>query len=163
MTATYNLHDIMTTAWSLYRKFSHIVSYTFSSALKEAWRRAKEAIIDRNATYSLSYGGNTILLNLKTGDITGDTYQMRTIIKTELSAKWVPDMRVWHSDDLANVVKALKSSLTSAYGLKIQNTHETRKTSGARAAFNHVVRDMKPCPRCGSWCYGECSLYARRR
>ena len=49
---TYNLHEIMSNAWAMYRKWvapykynhSRIPScYTFASALKQAWAAAKTA------------------------------------------------------------------------------------------------------------------------
>lgn len=167
MTATYNLHNIMTDAWTLYRKFSAnvcSVPYTFSTALKEAWRRAKAATIDHNAIYTITLGNNTILLNLKTGYITGDTYQMRSIIKSDLSAKWSPDTKAWYNGSLGEVVEQCKERLIRVYNLRAQSdlnaAAKEAKSHRVRNAFRALAYDTsKPCPRCGSWCYGECSLY----
>lgn len=71
-------------------------------------------------TYTMTYRHNEITLNTETGDITGNTYQMKQIIKDDLYATWDAARRVWHSDNLAETIEKYRDYLTRLYKLEAE-------------------------------------------
>lgn len=54
--------------------------------------------------YTMRCGKNTITLDTVTGNITGRTYDMKEIIKSELSGKWDVENKMWHVDNLEQII-----------------------------------------------------------
>ena len=80
--------------------------------------------------YTMTYGRNEITLNTVTGDISGDTYGMRDVIKNDLYATWDRDRRVWHSDKLGETVKEFCAYLTRCHKLTaVEETESETETA----------------------------------
>lgn len=102
--------------------------------------------------YTMKLNKNTITLNTETGDITGDTYGMRQVIKDDLYATWNPVAKCWHSDQLAATIERYKAYLTRCYFLKL--AEEPAAKPAYREAFAAKANGI--CPRCHTYCYGDC-------
>lgn len=74
--------------------------------------------------YTMSYGRNEITLDTATGDIYGDTYGMKEIIKSDLYATWDKTRKVWHSDKLVNTINDFRDYLTRCYKLEAVEVEE---------------------------------------
>lgn len=101
--------------------------------------------------YTMSSKRDTITLNTETGDITGGTYGMKEIIKSDLYATWDAGRRVWHSDKLAETIESYKDYLTRLYKL---SAVETNPSNPIRERVVNVRNGI--CPRCHTYCYGDC-------
>lgn len=126
--------------------------------------------------YTLSYNKSTIILDTVTGKITGDTYQMRTTIKEDFpGAKWNKEEKCWEYADIEGRINEYRDYFTRCYHLTSESsepteTTETTETTEAPAvrknakAVSTTVRDTVIsrisglCPRCGTYCYGDCSF-----
>lgn len=102
--------------------------------------------------YTMKRNKSTITLNTETGDITGDTYGMRDVIKSDLYATWNAAAKCWHSDKLAETIEEYKAYLTRCYSLKL--AEESAAKPAYREAFAAKVNGL--CPRCHTYCYGDC-------
>ena len=78
--------------------------------------------------YTMRRGSDTITLDTESGNITGGTYGMKEIIKDDLYATWNPDMRLWHSDKLADTIEKYNAYLSRVYSLRQVET-ETASNS----------------------------------
>lgn len=107
--------------------------------------------------YTMNRNKDTIILNTETGDITGSTYGMKDVIKSDLYATWNPAAKCWHSDKLTETIEEYKSYLTRCYNLKAcEETTADETKPNYRAAFGRKVNGL--CPRCHTYCYGDCSF-----
>lgn len=106
----YNMAEIMTAAWALYRKYNaglgtdregkRIIRWTFSSCLKEAWAEAKEAArvftgIVRNVKVSGTVC-HPILVNVDMDNltVTGNTFPVRKLMH-DLGLSWDGIAKAW--------------------------------------------------------------------
>lgn len=101
-------------------------------------------------TYTMTRGRDTILINTETGSITGGTYAMKEIIKSDLYATWDPTLRVWHMDDAESIINKYRDYLTRCYKLE---AIETPTSITVRA---HTAHDGL-CPYCHTYCNGDCT------
>lgn len=99
----YNLSKIMKRAWTFVRE----LSLGISSALKKAWREAKN-MNKEIVTFNVS-GNDTFTVNTKSGEISGKTYRAKEWIKSNFNAKWNPDKKMWVADP-----KTITSELENA-------------------------------------------------
>ena len=78
-------------------------------------------------------------LNLNNNELTGDTYQVKNFIKTQLQGKWNADKKAW----VVNVSEVEywieKGAIT---------VHDAPMTSSKTT--NGI------CPICKTYCYGDC-------
>lgn len=152
----YNKSEIMKAAWNLFKMFKNCVSpLSFSVCLTRAWASAKSAA--NAVAYQMSRNGKTIILNTETGDITGDTYAMRDIIKSDLYATWNAAAKCWHNDSLKEIVAEYKSYLTRLYNLTVAETSAPAQKTSYRKAFMAKANGL--CPYCHTYCYGDCRAY----
>lgn len=124
----YNLSEIMTSAWSLYRKYNanlgrnqegkRIIHWTFSVCLKTAWARAKEAV-------------KTAAEAVKTG--------LRRMHYSEYKTNYSDCQTVEGSYDKAT--KTIEVMTLVRKGFK-------------RISYGKVNNGI--CPRCHTYCYGDC-------
>lgn len=124
----YNLSEIMTSAWSLYRKYNanlgrnregkKIIHWTFSACLKSAWANAKEAIKAAAET-------------AKTG--------LRRMHYSEYKNNYSDCQTVDGSYDKAT--KTIEVMTLVRKGFK-------------RISYGKVNNGL--CPRCHTYCYGDC-------
>lgn len=106
--------------------------------------------------YMMSRGRDEIILNTETGKITGNTYGMKDVIKSDLYATWNAAEKCWESDKLAETVDEYKSYLTRCYKLKaIDETAAEESKPAYRKAFADKVNGL--CPRCHTYCCGDCT------
>lgn len=103
--------------------------------------------------YEMNRGRSTIILDTQTGYITGDTYNMRDVIKSEFPAKWEAAAKAWHVADLEGEINCQIDRLRRVYRLC---EVESPAATTVRDAF--VGRIAGICPRCGTYCYGDCSV-----
>lgn len=104
--------------------------------------------------YTMSRGRDEIILNTETGKITGNTYGMKDVIKSDLYATWNAAEKCWESDKLAETVDEYKSYLTRCYKLSAVEDPATSKPA-YRKDFMGKVNGL--CPRCHTYCCGDCS------
>ena len=106
--------------------------------------------------YTMSRGRDEIILNTETGKITGNTYGMKDVIKSDLYATWNAAEKCWESDKLAETIEEYKSYLTRCYKLAaIEDTAAEDNKPAYRKAFASQVNGL--CPRCHTYCCGDCS------
>lgn len=116
--------------------------------------------------YTMKRNRDTITLDTETGNITGGTYGMRDIIKSEFTATWNKDGKCWHIDNLADEINSQIDRLKRLYWLAAveevtpvstpaTNAEKTAETTTVKNAF--IARMTRPCPKCGTYCYGDCS------
>ncbi|OUP45778.1 hypothetical protein [Pseudoflavonifractor sp. An187] len=74
--------------------------------------------------YTMTCKKNTITIDTKTGDIYGDTYAMKEIIKSDLYATWDNVRKVWHSDNLDETINEFRQYLTRCYKLEVVDAEE---------------------------------------
>lgn len=123
--------------------------------------RAQE---DRKMKYMMKRNKDTITLDTETGKITGNTYGMKDVIKSDLYATWNAAEKCWESDKLAETVEEYKSYLTRCYSLK-----EVEESAEAAIEVKETAQRSKPayraavmakingvCPYCHTYCYGDC-------
>lgn len=101
--------------------------------------------------YTLTHKKGTATLDTETGNITGNTYPIKDDIKDTFKAKWNPSTKSWHSDNLEEKIEEYRNWLVRVY--KLEEVKEE-----AKAARKDVYVAGKPCPKCGTYCYGECGL-----
>lgn len=101
--------------------------------------------------YTMSKNKSTITLDTESGRITGDTYAMRNTIKENFNARWDAAGKAWVVENLESEINDQMARLRRIYDLcEVEATVAT-----TRDAF--VDRVSKICPRCGTYCYGDCS------
>lgn len=81
--------------------------------------------------YTMTNKKSTITLDTVTGDISGDTYSMREIIKSDLYATWDKVRKVWHSDNLDDTIEKYRSYLTRCYKLEAVEEPTTEAVEAA--------------------------------
>ena len=107
-------------------------------------------------TYKMSYGKSTIKIDVSTGKITGDTYQMRSCIKEEFpSAKWNPQEKCWICQNAEERIEEIRDYLTRCYKLAVDIEEEGIVAEETTKKIS-TYRLSRPCPRCGTYCYGDC-------
>lgn len=74
--------------------------------------------------YTMTCKKNTITIDTKTGDIYGDTYAMKEIIKSDLYATWDNVRKVWRSDNLGETINEFRQYLTRCYKLAVVDAEE---------------------------------------
>jgi hypothetical protein len=81
------------------------------------------------------------------GILTGDTYQYRDIIKTYWGGQWDAVAKFWRVDPTAVIatIAAPKNGMLSVLRIEEQQADHGRSHG-----------DNKPCPHCGTYCYGDC-------
>jgi len=99
--------------------------------------------------YEMSRGRSTIIIDTEAGTISGKTYEMRDVIKSDLYAKWDAANKVWRSDKLAETIEEYKEYLTRCYKLAKIEAVETV------TAHKHIHTDGL-CPICHTYCCGDC-------
>lgn len=105
--------------------------------------------------YTMKRNKNTITLDTETGYITGNTYQMKDVIKEEFpGAAWNKDVKAWSYSDLEGRIDEFRSYLTRVYQLAEVETDEAPAT--VRDAVISRINGI--CPRCHTYCYGDCSF-----
>jgi len=91
-------------------------------------------------------GAMTRGMSLTDGILTGDTYQYRDIIKTYWGGEWDAAGKFWRVDTAAVI-----STINAKKICKLTVLQITEQTQSH--AHGH---DNKPCPHCGTYCYGDC-------
>ena len=105
--------------------------------------------------YTMERRNNTIIIDTTAGSITGDTYQMRDVIKDEFpGAKWNKELRAWTADNMSERIDEFREYLTRCYRLREAEVNVAPVTT--RDAV--IGRINGVCPRCGTYCYGDCSV-----
>lgn len=105
--------------------------------------------------YTMERRNNTIIIDTTAGSITGDTYQMRDVIKDEFpGAKWNKELRAWTAGNLAERIDEFREYLTRCY--RLCEVEENVAPVTTRDAV--IGRINGVCPRCGTYCYGDCSF-----
>ena len=106
--------------------------------------------------YTMSRNRDEIILDTETGKITGSTYGMKDVIKSDLYASWNAAEKCWESEKLAETVEEYKSYLTRCYKLKaIEETAAEESKPSYRKAFAAKANGL--CPRCHTYCCGDCT------
>lgn len=102
--------------------------------------------------YTMSRRNDTITLDTVTGNITGNTYGMKDVIKEEFSgATWNKDAKAWHVENMAARIDEIREYLTRCYRL-------AEVKAAAPTSHDVVINRINGiCPRCGTYCYGDCS------
>lgn len=123
----YNLSEIMTNAWAMFRKYnaglgtcrdgSKIIRWSFSSCLKKVWAEAKEAV-----------------------------EEAAKIARTGIRRMHYSEYKRDYSD--CQTVEGSYDKRTKTIEVM------TRRFKTARAAFASRVHGL--CPRCHTYCYGDC-------
>lgn len=95
-TKRYNLSEIMKRAWEL-KRWGGYLGAKFSDCLKRAWREAKKAVMANELPdkVAVMFNSHDLKINLKNGEISGDTYEVRKHIKYVFEAKWNSNKKVW--------------------------------------------------------------------
>ena len=105
--------------------------------------------------YTMERRNSTITLDTATGNITGDTYQMQDVIKEEFpGATWNKAAKAWTVNNLAERIEEIRSYLTRCYRLSEVKADESPVT--VRDAVINRINGL--CPRCHTYCYGDCSF-----
>jgi hypothetical protein len=106
------------------KKYQIILAFCLDNQIISAYnktiKRDTENKEEPKMTYTMTYRHNEITLNTETGDITGNTYQIKQIIKDDLYATWDAARRVWHSDNLAETIEKYRDYLTRLYKLEAE-------------------------------------------
>lgn len=126
--------------------------------------------------YTLSYNKSTITLDTVTGKITGDTYQMRTTIKEDFpGAKWNKEEKCWEYADIEGRINEYRDYFTRCYKLAAEAPAAEAEADTEEVEAPATLKESKPskpttthdavisritglCPRCGTYCYGDCSF-----
>lgn len=84
-------------------------------------------------------------LYLSGNEITGDTFKMKDFIKGKLQGKWNADRKSWivNLDEVKYWIE--KGALT---------VHGEQEAAPATSKTNNGL-----CPRCGTYCYGDCTAH----
>ena len=89
--------------------------------------------------YTMRYRNNEIKIDTDLGVITGNTYQMRDIIKSDLYATWDAKERVWVSDNLAETINNYKEYLTRCYNLSEYSNDPAATETTAKEISRELV------------------------
>lgn len=130
--------------------------------------------------YTMSQNQATITLDTVTGKIYGDTYQMRAMIKEDFpGAKWNKEEKCWEYADIEGRIEEYRAYFTRCYRLTAEASEVTETTEAAETsepteapAASKSSKPARPttardavisrisglCPRCGTYCYGDCSF-----
>lgn len=130
---TYNLHEIMSNAWAMYRKWvapykynhSRIPScYTFASALKQAWAAAK--------TSAKKAAAGIVRMHY-----------------SQYKAEYSKCQTVEGSyDKTTKTIEVMTKTVRTFERPAYTAAHTTRRPSVT------AIRGL--CPRCHTYCYGDC-------
>ena len=83
------------------------------------------------------------------GVLTGDTYQYREVIKTYWGGQWDAVAKFWRVDIVVVISTINAKKICKLAVLRIEEQSESHSHS-------HSHGDNKPCPHCGTYCYGDC-------
>lgn len=126
--------------------------------------------------YTMTSKEFTIILDTESGKISGDTYQMREMIKEDFpGAKWNKGEKCWEHSDIEGRINEYRDYFTRCYKLAAEApaaeaeaeteeveapaTVKASKPSKTTTAHDAVIsRIIGLCPRCGTYCYGDCSF-----
>lgn len=121
--------------------------------------------------YTMSQNQATITLDTVTGKIYGDTYQMRAMIKEDFpGAKWNKEEKCWEYADIEGRIEEYRAYFTRCYRLTAEVSEATETTEAPAASKSSnparpttardavISRISGLCPRCGTYCYGDCSF-----
>lgn len=120
--------------------------------------------------YTMSRRNDTITLDTATGTITGSTYQMKDVIKDNFeSCRWNSAAKCWEAPNMAARIDQIRAYLTRCYNLRevvaveqvaeaAQSVETVRPAAKATARDVVIGRINGICPRCGTYCYGDCSF-----
>lgn len=94
--------------------------------------------------YTMTTKRGSLMLDTETGDISGDTYNCKETIKSDLYATWDAARKVWHSDKLADTIAEYNDYLTRVYHLKaVEAAPATEEASHSaqskEIAYNELV------------------------
>ena len=104
-------------------------------------------------TYTMTSGRNTIKIDTVSGNISGDTYGMRQMIKDNFTdATWNAEAKVWHSDAAAEEIEK-----HIEYYKRVYKLSEVKSASTASEHHNHAHSEL--CPICHTYCYGDCQCH----
>ena len=81
------------------------------------------------------------------GILTGDTYQYRNEIKSYWGGQWDAAAKFWRVNTAAVIATITEKKICKLSVLRIEEQAETH---------THNHGDNKPCPYCGTYCYGDC-------
>ena len=105
--------------------------------------------------YTMERRNSTITLDTATGTITGDTYQMKDVIKEEFpGAAWNKVAKAWTGNNMEERIEEIRSYLTRCYRLSEVKAAESSVTPCD--VFINRINGL--CPRCHTYCYGDCSF-----
>ena len=105
--------------------------------------------------YTMERRNSTIILDTATGTITGDTYKMKDVIKEEFQeAKWDKEAKAWVVSNMEERIEEIRSYLTSCY--RLSEVKDTESYVTPRDVFINRINGL--CPRCHTYCYGDCSF-----
>ena len=90
--------------------------------------------------YTMNRRNDTITLDTENGNITGGTYGMKDVIKSDLDATWNPEMKLWNSDKLAETVEKYHDYLSRCYNLKPVKVETMTATSSSSVSCKEIVR-----------------------
>lgn len=105
-------------------------------------------------TYTMTIKGRNINVNTTTGTISGDTYSAKETLKEEFPGiRWDGSRKCWTLDaaTLTARVEDMHDWLTRAYSLR------EVATAKATPATAPTKLNNGKCPRCGTYCYGDCT------
>ena len=90
---------------------------------------------------------------LEGNTLSGDTFGVREHIKNYWGGKWDASRKVWIVDS-AKVVSSIKAGTRLTDSLMSLSDSQVQATSPAtsRKVYGHST----PCPKCGTYCYGDC-------
>lgn len=123
--------------------------------------------------YTMTSRKFTIILDTVSGKISGDTYQMRDMIKEDFpGAKWNKDEKCWEYSDIEGRINEYRDYFTRCYKLAAEAEAEAETEEVEAPATVKTSKPSKPttthdavisritglCPRCGTYCYGDCSF-----
>lgn len=134
------MKNIMSRAWKIYKESGCSTRYEFSLCLKISWAEHKEAqkLEKYQGVINVRCGKFDFTINVDTCSVYGQTYYHKEQIK-EFGLKWNPDTKSWGGTkkQVQAVAENFRLYVKSQPSKKIDNT--------------------KPCPRCGTYCYGDCA------
>lgn len=86
-------------------------------------------------------------LQLSNNILTGDTYEIKSWIKSYMDGKWIADQKAWRVDT-AKLEKFLDGGLGSgnSIGLRVDDSPAPASHKGVNGW----------CNKCHSYCYGDC-------
>lgn len=114
-----------------------------------------------------------ITLDTETGTITGNTYDMRAMIKEDFpGAQWDKAAKCWRYADIEGRINEFRDYFRRCYFLaeltpaeaepvEVEPPVTGKAAAPSKPATAHdavVARITGLCPRCGTYCYGDCSF-----